>query len=198
VGADKQGVVDAVDFISQLRQAGDLATLPVGRNVVVIGGGMTAVDAAVQSRLLGAREVTIAYRRGREAMPASRFEQDLAASRGVTLMFNVMPVAVHGNGAVSGIELEYTRPENGQIKPTGETVRLAADQVFLAIGQTLQGVPDGVNVEGGKIVVSGAGATSVKGVWAGGDCASGGDDLTVTAVAQGRDAAMDIHAALSA
>jgi len=195
-GADKSGVGDAVDFISDLRQASDLGTLAVGRNVVVIGGGMTAVDAAVQSRLLGAQNVTIAYRRGREAMAASRFEQDLAASKGVNLMFNVQPVAVHGNGAAQEIELEYTVTEGGRLKPTGEVVRLAADQVMLAIGQKLDGAPDGVAVERGKIVVGSAGQTSVSGVWAGGDCASGGDDLTVTAVAEGRDAAMDMHSTL--
>ena len=195
-GTDKDGVEDAVDFIAQLRQASDLTALPVGRNVVVIGGGMTAVDAAVQSRLLGAQNVTIAYRRGQEAMAASRFEQDLAASKGVKLMFNVQPVAVHGNGAAQEIELEYTVSEGGSLIPTGETVQLAADQVFLAIGQQLDGAPDAVKVEGGKIVVDDAGRTSVDGVWAGGDCASGGDDLTVTAVAEGRDAAMDIHSEL--
>ena len=195
-GADKSGVEDAVDFISTLRQTSDLATLPIGRNVVVIGGGMTAVDAAVQSRLLGAQNVTIAYRRGRDEMAASRFEQDLAASKGVTLMFNVSPVAVHGNGAAAEIELEYTLSEGGKLKATGETVRLAADQVFLAIGQKLDGAPEAVKVEAGKIVVDEAGRTSVEGVWAGGDCASGGDDLTVTAVAEGRDAAMDINQSL--
>ena len=64
---------NAVDFIAELRQASDLTSLPVGRDVVVIGGGMTAVDAAVQSKLLGAQNVTIAYRRGRAAMSASRY-----------------------------------------------------------------------------------------------------------------------------
>jgi len=197
-GADRSGVADAVDFIADLRQATDLGSLPVGRNVVVIGGGMTAVDAAVQSRLLGAQNVTIAYRRGQEAMAASGFEQDLAASKGVRLMFNVQPVAVHGNGAVDEIELEYTSSEGGSLTPTGEKTRLAADQVFLAIGQKLDGVPESLKVERGKIVVDDAGRSSRHGVWAGGDCASGGDDLTVTAVAEGRDAAMDIHTHLSA
>ena len=197
-GEDKSGVEDAVDFIATLRQTDDLTTLPVGRNVVVIGGGMTAVDAAVQSKLLGAENVTIAYRRGRDAMSASRYEQDLAASKGVQLMFNVRPVAVHGNGAAVEIELEYTTSQGGTLTGTGETVRLAADQVFKAIGQTLDGAPGGLALEGNKISVSETGQTSVAGVWAGGDCASGGDDLTVTAVAEGRDAAMDIHASLMA
>ncbi|MDF9302930.1 NAD(P)-dependent oxidoreductase [Tritonibacter mobilis] len=195
-GEDKDGVRDAVDFIAELRQAEDLRALPVGRNVVVIGGGMTAVDAAVQSKLLGAENVTIAYRRGRDAMGASRFEQDLAASKGVKLMFNVMPKAIHGNGAAAEIELEYTEIVDGRVKGTGETLRLAADQVMKAIGQTLEGQPDALALEGGKIKVSETGKTSVSGVWAGGDCASGGDDLTVTAVAEGRDAAEDIHASL--
>ncbi|CRL14023.1 NAD(P)-dependent oxidoreductase [Phaeobacter italicus] len=195
-GEDKDGVRDAVDFIAELRQADDLTNLAVGRNVVVIGGGMTAVDAAVQSKLLGSENVTIAYRRGRDAMGASRFEQDLAATKGVKLMFNVQPVAIHGNGACAEIELEYTRSEGGTLTGTGETVRIAADQVYKAIGQTLEGQPGALALEGRKIKVDENGRTSVEGVWAGGDCASGGEDLTVTAVAEGRDAAMDIHASL--
>ena len=196
-GGDKEGVVDAVSFIADLRQASDLATLPVGRNVVVIGGGMTAVDAAVQSKLLGAEAVTIAYRRGRDGMSASRYEQDLAASHGVNLIFNVQPKAVHGNGAAAEIELEYTETKDGKLTGTGETLRLPADQIFRAIGQTLT-ADGGLDTNKGKIAVSGPGRTSRQGVWAGGDCAFGGDDLTVTAVAEGRDAAMDIHATLSA
>ncbi|WP_405111972.1 NAD(P)-dependent oxidoreductase [Phaeobacter sp. BS52] len=195
-GEDKDGVRDAVDFIAELRQADDLTNLPVGRNVVVIGGGMTAVDAAVQSKLLGSETVTIAYRRGRDAMGASRFEQDLAATKGVRLLFNVQPVAVHGNGACAEIELEYTKSEGGQLSGTGETVRIAADQIYKAIGQTLEDQPDALTLEGRKIKVDARGRTSIAGVWAGGDCASGGEDLTVTAVAEGRDAAMDIHASL--
>lgn len=197
-GEDKSGVANAVDFIAELRQTSDLSQLPVGRNVVVIGGGMTAVDAAVQSKLLGAENVTIAYRRGRDAMSASRYEQDLAASKGVKLMFNVQPVAVHGNGSAVEVELEYTSNDGGSLTGTGETVRIAADQVFKAIGQTLTDAPEGLTLEGGKIAVSDTGRTSRLGVWAGGDCATGGDDLTVTAVAEGRDAAEDIHASLMA
>ncbi|WP_170557847.1 NAD(P)-dependent oxidoreductase [Ruegeria atlantica] len=195
-GAEKDGVRFAVDFISDVRQASDLVDLPVGRNVVVIGGGMTAVDAAVKSKLLGAEHVTIAYRRGRDAMGASRYEQDLAASHGVKIMTNVQPVAIHGNGAAVEIELEYTTSHDGQLTGTGEMIRLPADQVLKAIGQKLDGAPEGLELDGNKIAVTGAGRTSMAGVWAGGDCAAGGEDLTVTAVAEGRDAAMDIHATL--
>jgi dihydropyrimidine dehydrogenase (NAD+) subunit PreT len=194
-GEEKAGVGAAVEMIAALRQAQDPAALPVGRNVVVIGGGMTAVDAAVQSRLLGADSVTIAYRRGREKMSASVYEQDLAASKGVRILHNVMPVAVHGNGAAAEVEFEYTAEGPGGLRGTGERFRLAADQVLAAIGQTLA-TDAGPSIEGGKIAVTGPGRTSLPGVWAGGDCATGGDDLTVTAVAEGRDAAEDIHAAL--
>lgn len=194
-GNDKDGVEDAVSVIETLRQTSDLAALPVGRNVVVIGGGMTAVDAAVQSRLLGADTVTIAYRRGRDAMSASRYEQDLAASHGVKLLFNVMPKAIHGNGSATQIELEYTHTKDGKLAGTGEVVRLPADQVLRAIGQTLK-TDAGLTLEGRKIAITGAGRTSRSGIWAGGDCAAGGDDLTVTAVAEGRDAAIDIHKTL--
>tara|TARA_R110000850_G_scaffold20220_5_gene60251 strand:- start:958 stop:1800 length:843 start_codon:yes stop_codon:yes gene_type:complete len=192
-GADKEGVLDAVDFIADLRQASDVASVPVGRDVVVIGGGMTAVDAAVQAKLLGALNVTLVYRRGRDRMNASPFEQDLAASKGVRIVTHAVPKAVHGNGAVREIEFDYVGDD---MAPTGQTLRLAADQVFKAIGQTLEGdsLPA---LEGRKIAVDAQGRTSVQGVWAGGDCASGGDDLTVTAVAEGRDAAIDIHAVLS-
>ncbi|MGX0976140.1 dihydropyrimidine dehydrogenase (NAD+) subunit PreT [Roseovarius sp. MBR-51] len=193
-GEDREGMRDAVDFIADLRQAEDLAQLPVGRDVVVIGGGMTAVDAAVQAKLLGALNVTLVYRRGRDRMNASRYEQDLAASKGVRIVTNATPIAVHGNGAVREVEFEYS---DDDLKPTGERFRLAADQVFKAIGQTLEGADLPV-LDGRKIAVTGAGRTSLPGVWAGGDCAAGGDDLTVTAVAQGRDAAEDIHATLMA
>lgn len=188
-GDDAAG--NAVDFIAGLRQAQDLAEVPVGRNVVVIGGGMTAIDAAVQSKLLGAETVTLAYRRGRDRMGASVFEQNLAATKGVRVVTNVMPVAM-GDGTVT---LEYTAEVDGRLQGTGERLDVPADQVLRAIGQTLVAV-DGLDVQGGKIAVTGAGRTAMAGVWAGGDCTAG-EDLTVVAVAEGRDAAEDIHATLT-
>ncbi len=78
-------VVDAVEYIAKLRQAKDLSKLPVGRRVVVVGGGMTAIDVAVQSKRLGAELVTIVYRRGQEQMKASGYEQELAQTNGVLI-----------------------------------------------------------------------------------------------------------------
>lgn len=186
-GEDKAGVRNAVDFIAELRQSPDLTQLPVGRDVVVIGGGMTAVDAAVQSKLLGAENVTIVYRRGQEKMSASAYEQDHAAQAGVRIIHNAAPLRVLGNGKAEAVEFAYTKDGPSGLTLLPETFTLKADQVFKAIGQTLKGAPDGLPVAGGKI----AGAS--RKVWAGGDCAVGGEDLTVTAVAQGRDAAEAIH-----
>lgn len=195
-GETLANVVNAVDFIADLRQQPDKSKLAVGRDVVVIGGGMTAVDAAVQSKLLGAENVTIAYRRGREKMSASVDEQEHATGVGVRILHNVAPVRVVGTGAAQEVEFAYTEDTGAGLKLSSETFRLKADQVMKAIGQTLSGAPDGLRIEGGKIAVTGAGRTSLAGVWAAGDCASGGEDLTVTAVAEGRDAAEDIHASL--
>lgn len=203
-GEEAQGVENAVEFIAELRQAADLGALPVGRRVVVIGGGMTAIDAAVQSKLLGAEEVTICYRRGKEHMNASEFEQDLAAANGVAIRHWLQPRRVVADGGkVSAIELEYTALKDGRLAGTGETIVIQADQVFKAIGQSfepaaLNGSGASIALEGGRIKVDGEGRTSLSKVWAGGDCIVGGDDLTVSAVAQGRDAAESIHRKLSA
>jgi len=195
-GEQLDQVLPATDFIRELRQASDLAALPVGRDVVVIGGGMTAVDAAVQSKLLGAETVTIVYRRSRAEMPASQHEQDHATGTGVKIVTNAAPIAIHGAGRVREVEFAYTRPGAKGLEITSETFRLKADQLFTAIGQTLTDAPTGLALDGRKIAVTGPGRTSLPNVWAGGDCAAGGDDLTVTAVAEGRDAALDIHAKL--
>ena len=192
-GEDKSGIEPATDFIAELRQASDLAAMPVGRSVVVVGGGMTAVDAAVQAKLLGALDVAIVYRRSRAEMPASRHEQEHALSHGVRIIENAAPVAIHGNGAVREVEFAYTRKGAAGLELTDETFRLPADQLFRAIGQKLSETPQGIALDGGKIAVEGAGRTTLAKVWAGGDCARGGEDLTVTAVAEGRDAAEDIH-----
>lgn len=199
-GGQINGVLDAVEFIANLREADDKADVPVGRNVVVIGGGMTAIDAAIQAKLLGAETVTICYRRGKEHMNASEFEQDLAASKGVTIRHWLQPKDIdHKGGHVSSIKLEYTHLENGLMKGTGHTTEIATDQILVAIGQKLDtlGLAD-LKTEGGKIAIDAEGRTSIPGVWAGGDCAFGGQDLTVSAVAMGRDAAESINRSLAA
>lgn len=197
-GEDAEGVSDAIDFIAELRQSKDLSKLAIGRNIVVIGGGMTAIDAAIQAKLLGAENVTICYRRGQEFMNASVYEQELAAAKGVNMRHWLAPKRVIvKNGKATGIELEYTHLENGKLTGLGHTMTLEVDQIFKAIGQTFEDdFTAGIDLENGRIKVSEDMHTSNAKVWAGGDCIFGGDDLTVTAAANGRDAAESINKAL--
>jgi len=200
---DVPGVGDAVAYIAGLRQASDLSTLPVGRRVVVVGGGMTAIDIASQSKRLGAEDVTLVYRRGPDRMGASQYERELAQTDGVRIKFNARPARlVAENGQLTAIEFEYTREENGRLAGTGETFALPADTVFKAIGQTflpeaLDGAAQVIELEGGRIKVDAERRTALAGVWAGGDCVAGGEDLTVVAVEDGKIAAESINRALT-
>ena len=200
-GEDLAGVQDAVDFIATLRQTSDLATLPVGRRVVVIGGGMTAVDAAVQARLLGAQVVHMVYRRGPQAMTASTAEQDWAKTQGVGIRHWLVPVEILGrDGHVSAVRFERQVMSNGKLSPSGEFEVIEADMVFKAIGQQMLSsvlAASGVQLDGGRIATQADGLTSLGGVWAGGDCRVGGLDLTVEAVAHGKQSAAAIHAQLT-
>lgn len=204
-GESLAGVQDAVDFIATLRQTPDLSTLPMGRRVVVIGGGMTAVDAAVQSKLLGAETVHMVYRRGPEALSASAEEQAWAQTHGVTIRHWLAPVEIVGTGGSAGGHVQAVRFAhqtlvNGKLTPTDETELLEADMVFKAIGQTL-GNPvlaqAGLTLDGGRIATDAEGATNLSGVWAGGDCRVGGLNLTVEAVEHGKQSAHAIHAYIS-
>ncbi len=204
-GEKLYGVQDAVDFIATLRQTEDLATLAIGRQVVVIGGGMTAVDAAVQSKLLGAQDVHMVYRRGPQAMTASKAEQEWAQTNGVTIHHWLAPVEVLPNTFdpkyAGGVRFARQKMEGGKLVPTGETVVFEADMVLKAIGQTL-GNPllaqADFELRGGRIATDANGQTSQPGVWAGGDCRAGGLDLTVEAVQHGKLSAQAIHAQLMA
>jgi dihydropyrimidine dehydrogenase (NAD+) subunit PreT len=156
---------------------------------VVIGGGNTAVDAAVQSRKLGASSVTMAYRRGVENMSATWAEREFAQTNGVSVVTQAKPVRLIGeNGSVTGVEFERD----------GERFVIDADMVLKAIGQTL--VPVGLErelltVDGGRIVTDENRQTTLAKVWAGGDCAThDGLDLTVQAVQDGKLAAASIDA----
>ncbi len=193
-GEDLAGVRDAIDFIAELRSAPDPAALPIGRRVVVIGGGMTAVDAAVQSKLLGAEDVHMVYRRGPEHMSASAAEQHWAQTNGVTIHHHLAPVAIDGDAGGRAVAVRFAKAG------AGEQV-LAADMVMKAIGQKLDddvlaGI--GLKLNGGRVVADADGRTGVAGLWAGGDCRAGGRDLTVEAVEDGKRAAKSIHAALGA
>jgi glutamate synthase (NADPH/NADH) small chain len=200
-GEDAPGLMAAVDYISVLRQAGDLAALPVPRSAIVIGAGNTAIDMAVQIKRLGAQDVTLVYRRGFESMTATHHEQDIAKANYVRMRTWAAPLEVllDDGGNVRGMRFEETRLDNGRLVGTGAFVEIAADAVFKAIGQSLD--PAGLSDEmarlierrGDKIHVDSQFRTALPGIYAGGDCVAPGQDLTVEAVQHGKLAAHAIH-----
>lgn len=204
-GEDLHGVIDAIEFIAELRQTSDYAMLDPGDRTVVIGGGMTAVDAAVQSRMLGCEEVTLVYRRGADRMNASQFEQDLAKVNGVLIRNWLQPLRIIGEqGKVSGVEFaRMAESEEGGYSATGEQLILPCDRVLKAIGQqfsnSLAGTDDehAIVLNAGRIRVDDERRTNDSQVWAGGDCIAGGEDLTVAAVQDGKLAAESIHSTLT-
>jgi glutamate synthase (NADPH/NADH) small chain len=191
------GVLDAVGYIADLRQAKDKGALRVGRKVVVIGGGNTAIDIAVQTKRLGAEDVTLVYRRAPENMSATWHEQEFAQVNGVKIKHWARPVRLIGhNGAVKEVEFERTAlDDRGRLVGTGETFSILADQVFKAIGQKFVKDPvngkaqESLDVKDGKIAVNEEMKTSLGNVWAGGDCVVSGTDLTVQGVEDGKVAA---------
>lgn len=200
-GEDKlSGVEDAVGYIANLRQAADKSKLKVGRKIVVIGGGNTAIDISVQTKRLGAEDVTLVYRRGPEHMSATWHEQEFAQVNGVKLKHWARPLRLIGhNGAVKEVEFERTAlDDRGQMVGTGETFSILCDQVFKAIGQKLVKDPvngkarESLDLHGGKIAVNEERKTSLNNVWAGGDCIASGIDLTVQSVEDGKVAARSI------
>ena len=197
------GVIDAVEYIANLRQTSNKDELMVGKNIVVVGGGMTAIDIAVQSKLLGAEQVTIAYRRGKNAMAASEYEQALAKKHDVQIQYNLSPKQlISSDSNVSAIEFDVMESNSdGSIKASGESTTFKADVVFKAIGQKL--VTEGLSgnnsleLQKGRIVVDENRKTSLTKVWAGGDCILDGDNLTVSAVQDGKLAAISINKTLT-
>ncbi len=199
-GEDLAGMLDAVDYIEDLRQAPDKADLPIGRRIVVIGGGNTAIDIAVQAKRLGAETVTIVYRRGATDMGATGHEQEVAQRNGVLIRHWARPVELLAeSGRIAGVVFERTRLDrDARLAGTDERFTLEADQVFKAIGQRLltgELASSGLVIEDGRIRVDAEGRTSHDRVWAGGDAILG-QDLTVAAVEDGKRAARSIDATL--
>jgi dihydropyrimidine dehydrogenase (NAD+) subunit PreT len=196
-GGELPGVENALTFIEVLRQARHKAALKVPDQVVVIGGGNTAIDAAIQARRLGAANVTLVYRRGEAEMSATPWEQDLARANDVKLILWAMPLRFEGETHVAGAVFEKTALIDGKLTGTGETFTLPAKLVLKAIGQALEPLA-GLRCEDGKIAVDAGYQTSLPGVFAGGDCVASGEDLTVQSVEDGKCAAIAADAYLRA
>jgi dihydropyrimidine dehydrogenase (NAD+) subunit PreT len=200
-GEDAPGLLSAIDYIATLRQAADLAALPVPRRAIVIGAGNTAIDMAVQIKRMGADDVTLVYRRGFDAMSATGHEIDIAKAHFVRIRTWAAPaeVLLDDAGGVMGMRFEETKMEGTRLVGTGAVIDIATDAVFKAIGQSMEAISlsdemaAGLARQGDKIAVDGHFRTSVAGIYAGGDCVAPGQDLTVQAVQHGKLAAHAIH-----
>jgi glutamate synthase (NADPH/NADH) small chain len=171
-GEAVNGVIDAVNFIYELRRTERKSEFLVGDKVVVIGGGMTAIDVAVQSKKLGAAEVTMAYRRDQRNMKASAYERHFAQINDVKLRCCASPKRILSKDSrVTGVEFDMTEIDaDGRPLKTGKTFQLEADMVFKAIGQTFLAeqldADGGLAIEMGRIVVDDKRKTSLDNVWA--------------------------------
>lgn len=200
-GIELNGVIGAVEF---LKQVGRGRKPRVGENIVVVGGGHTAIDAARTCIRLGASDVTIVYRRTVDEMPAGREEVEAAEQEGIKIMYLVAPVEFSGNEKVRSVRC--VRMQLGEMDKSGRRLpvpiensefEIAADTVILAIGY----IPDtevlkeyGLNVSGkGTVMVKDeTGITNIQGVFAAGDVVSGPRSV-IEAIASGRRVAEAIH-----
>lgn len=200
-GEELSGVIEALDFIEHVHTR-PLHTVPVGERVAVIGGGNTAIDAVTQAKRLGAREVTLIYRRSEHEMPAYKFEQELAKTDGARFLFNVAPVEIvaDASGHVTGLKLVRTASSNGHVLMLRGTEFVEPfDMVIKAIGEQKQAALlkklfPGLALDAQGVVVHEpeTGQTNIPKVFTGGDCANGGREV-VNAVAEGKRAARGIH-----
>jgi dihydropyrimidine dehydrogenase (NAD+) subunit PreT len=203
-GEELPGVWEALNFIFQTHTK-PFTECEIGRRVLVIGAGNTAIDVATAATRLGADEVTIAYRRGAEAMPAFAYEYGLAKADGVRFEWFAQPVRVVAgpDGRAAGVEFVRTRPDGPAsrnaklIALPGSEFVVQADMIVKALGQEplldlLRALP-GLRVNGGKLAVDRrTGATGVPKLFAGGDCIRGGGEI-VDAVQDGKIAAAGIN-----
>lgn len=204
-GEKLEGVVDAISFIYDIRDKG-YPSVPVGDKVAVIGMGMTAIDAATQSKRLGAKEVTIIYRRTQDEMPCTEYELNLAKLDGCEIIWLAAPKKIKGSGGkvkqLVCSKMKLGEPDaSGRRSPvdTGETFTLDVDMVIKAAGQVpFEKLVGKFKIQNskGKIVIDENCATNIKGVFAGGDAVNGGKEV-VDAVEDGKRGAKAILEYLS-
>ena len=199
-GEELTGVEDAIKFIYDIRTNG-FSNVPVGEKVIVIGMGMTAIDAATQAKRLGAKDVTMIYRRSEAEKNCTQVELDIALLDGCKTEWLAAPKEIIGtDGKVKGIVCERMKlgaPDySGKPAPvpTGEIFTLDADMVIKATGQSP--FIDLVNKNGiknnrGKIILKENSSTNINGIFAGGDAVNGGKEV-VDAVQAGKEGAAAI------
>ncbi|MBS4042577.1 MAG: NAD(P)-dependent oxidoreductase [Chitinophagaceae bacterium] len=198
-GEDLEGVEDAIEFIYHLRDKG-YSAIPVGDKVAVIGMGMTAIDAATQAKRLGAKEVTMVYRRTENEKNCTQHELDIARLDGCATLWLASPKEIIGeNGKVKSLICDVMKLGEPDAKgkpspiPTGETITLEVDMIIKATGQNpYESLVSASHIKNnrGKIEITNQ-STNIKGVFAGGDCVNGGKEV-VDAVQAGKEGAASI------
>jgi len=195
-------IIDGLQYIERSKLAS--RGLVIGRNVVVVGAGNTAIDCATIAKRLGAQQVTMIYRRSEKEMTAYPHEYDFIKREGVNFLFLTRPVRVHSeNGTVKSLEclrmslgLSDASGRPSPLSIPGSEFFLPADQVVKAIGQQKPSVASQLKLktEKGFIQVDSDFQTSLSGVYAGGDCIRArGAASTVMAAQDGKLAARAIH-----
>lgn len=208
-GEDLEGVFGALEFIERTKMQA-FEKVSVGKRVVCIGAGNTAIDVVTAARRLGAESVHLIYRRSEQEMSAFRYEYELAKKDGVNFRWQTQPVRIVGeNGVVTGLECVRTRlgAPDARGKRFPESIpnslfTVEADMVVRAVGQRpvtdfLRAVKGIELRKNGTVVVDAQHQTGNPRYFAGGDCVNGGSEV-VDAVAEGMAAARGIDAWLAA
>jgi len=195
-GEDLDGVYDALHFIERIKTR-DWLNVPLGKTVVVIGAGNTAIDAVTQAKRLGAEKVVMAYRRTEKDISAYDYEYELAKKDGVEFVWQAAPIGIlsdEENIKVTGLQCEKT-------DGTLQLFDISCDMLIKAVGQTktrsfFETVAGVETDEKGRVIVNEQMQTSNPKIFSGGDCANGGKEA-VDAAQMGKLAAQGIHLALS-
>jgi glutamate synthase (NADPH/NADH) small chain len=205
-GEELGGVEDAISFIYNLRSK-NYNDIPVGDRVAVVGMGMTAIDAATQAKRLGAKEVTMVYRRTQAEKNCTQHELDIALLDGCKMQWLAAPKEILGEGGkVKALVCDVMKlgaPDAAAKpapEPTGETITLEVDMVIKATGQNpFAALINSMHVSNnrGRVEVNDKSITNIPGVFAGGDCVNGGREV-VDAVQAGKDGAKAIFRYLAA
>lgn len=204
-GENTEGVENAIDFIYNIRDKG-YHHVPVGEKVVVIGMGMTAIDAATQAKRLGAKEVTMIYRRTESEKGCTQAELDIARLDGCKIIWLASPKEIiANNGKLTALVCDVMKlgaPDySGRPAsvPTGHTITIETDMVIKATGQQpFEELVNQYEIENkkGKLVINDNHSTNRRKLFAGGDCVNGGKEV-VDAVQAGKKAASSILAYLA-
>ena len=195
-GEKLENCVGATELIEELKM--NHLNVNIGKKVVVLGGGNTAMDAASESARMGSESVILAYRRSSEDMGAYEFEWDLAKGVNVQGLFNATPVEILGNEKVEGVRFRKTETKDGKLlEIEGSEFDVFCDMVIKATGQTKQAdflsMFDGLKTDDkGRIEIDVYGRSGDTKFFAGGDAVNGGAEV-VNAVAEGKMAATGIH-----